>query len=224
MGRKHRIVGIFGGPGNGKTTFARLILEEARVAGARCRIVDPKMDFRGGEMPSDPEAWMRTRLEKKDCDFLLLDDADAYIPKSLPPSKSKRGDAENDGDTARITSPWRELALRNRHHKIDVLMTVRRAQEVPNVMLSAMEYAVVFKFSPMDVPGRKRILEAVPGLELPREGFKFVLCNLDSGERISGRTLPRAPYVEWGAPLSPPSDVPALAPRAPLLPARRRPK
>jgi energy-coupling factor transporter ATP-binding protein EcfA2 len=171
--RERQIVAIFGGPGSGKSTLAKGLVEAARARGQRVRIIDPAKQFRGGEMPEDPETWLQARKDRHDADFLVADDADAYVPNSL----------------ARV-SPWRDLALRNRWWGMDVLLTARRLQSLPVVLLSAVSTMFVFRLSPADQAGRERLIETCgQALTIPTEPYRFVRVDVFTGQIRPGRTL-----------------------------------
>ena len=124
-------------------------------------------------MPDDVDAWLEQRKQLKDADFLVADDADAYVSGSL----------------ARI-SPWRDLALRNRWWGCDVLVTARRLQSLPTVLLSAMGTIFVFRLSPADTAGRARLIEACgQDLTIPTEPYRFLRVDVFAGTIQPGKTL-----------------------------------
>lgn len=123
-------------------------------------------------MPADVDQYLGERRAARDVDFLLLDDADAYIPTTL-----KNGSA------------MRDLALRNRWWNVDVLMTARRLQSLPPLLLSAVHHLWVFRLSPADRVGRERLFEVVgDDLSIPTEPYRFVRVDVFAGTRTSGRT------------------------------------
>lgn len=176
--RERVIVGIFGGPGSGKSTLARQLVAGARARKERVRILDPARQFKGGEMPTDVDAWLSDRAARRDTTFLLADDADSYLPSTL----------------AKL-SPWRDLALRNRWWGLDLLLTARRLQSLPPVLLSAVGTLFVFRLSPADRAGRERLIEACgQDLEIPVEPYRFVRIDVFAGTQRRGRTLPGGGY------------------------------
>lgn len=175
--RERRIVAILGGPGSGKSTLAKALVGAARDRGQRVRIVDPARQFRGGEMPTDVEAWLAERRDARDADLLLLDDADAYVPTQPKPS-----------------SPFRDLWLRNRWWKMDVLVTARRAQSLSPTFLSAVQFLYVFRLSPADVAGRARLEETCGKIEIPTEPYKFILVDVFAGTSRPGRVFAGGGY------------------------------
>jgi hypothetical protein len=123
-------------------------------------------------MPADVDQYLGERRAARDVDFLLLDDADAYIPTTL-----KSGSA------------MRDLALRNRWWNVDVLMTARRLQSLPPLLLSAVHHLWVFRLSPADRVGRERLFEVVgDDLSIPTEPYRFVRVDVFAGTRTPGRT------------------------------------
>lgn len=123
-------------------------------------------------MPADVDHYLGERRAARDVDFLLLDDADAYIPTTL-----KSGSA------------MRDLALRNRWWNVDVLMTARRLQSLPPLLLSAVHHLWVFRLSPADRVGRERLFEVVgDDLSIPTEPYRFVRVDVFAGTRTPGRT------------------------------------
>ena len=171
--RERQIVAIFGGPGSGKSTLAKGLVTAARGRGDRVKIIDPGRQFRGGEMPEDPETWLSDRKNRRDTDLLVADDADAYVPNTLARQ-----------------SPWRDLSLRNRWWNLDVLITARRLQSLPVVLLSAVSTMFVFRLSPADQAGRDRLIEACgQALTIPTEPYRFVRVDVFTGQIRHGRTL-----------------------------------
>lgn len=175
--RERSIVGIFGGPGSGKSTLARAIVARARERGERVAILDPGKQFAGGEMPTDVDAWLEAKRARKDVGLIVADDADAYVTGSLAKA-----------------SPWRDLALRNRWWRVDVLITARRLQSLPPVLLSAVSVMFVFRLSPADAAGRARLIETCGELELPTRPYEFVRVDVFAGTRTPGRTLARGGF------------------------------
>lgn len=170
---RERTIGlIVGGPGSGKSTLARRFIAAARNRRERVRIIDPARQFADGVMPPDVDEYLGERREARDVDFLVLDDADAYVPTTL-----KSG------------SNLRDLALRNRWWGVDVLMTARRLQSLPPLLLSAVHHLWVFRVSPADKVGRERLHE-VAGLELsfPTEPYRYVHVDVFAGTHRPGRT------------------------------------
>ena len=170
---RERTIGlIVGGPGSGKSTLARRLLAAARNRGERVRVIDPARQFECGVMPADVDQYLGERRAARDVDFLLLDDADAYIPTTL-----KSGSA------------MRDLALRNRWWNVDVLLTARRLQSLPPLLLSAVHHLWVFRLSPADRVGRERLFEVVgDDLSIPTEPYRFVRVDVFAGTRTAGRT------------------------------------
>lgn len=171
--RERTIVLVVGGPGSGKSTLARALIAAARRRGERVRIVDPARQFHGGVMPDDVDRWLGERKAARDTDLLVLDDADAYVPSPL-----KQG------------SNLRDLALRNRWWGVDVLITARRLQSLPTLLLSAVHHLYVFRLSPADKAGRERLVEvAGEQLDVPAQPYRFVQVDVFGGSRRPGRTL-----------------------------------
>lgn len=123
-------------------------------------------------MPGDVDAYLGERRAARDVDFLVLDDADAYVPTTL-----KAG------------SNLRDLALRNRWWGVDVLLTARRLQSLPPILLSAVSHLWVFRLSPADKVGRERLFEvAGEALAIPAEPYRFVHVDVFAGKHEAGRT------------------------------------
>lgn len=170
---RERTIGlIVGGPGSGKSTLAKRLIRAAQNRGDRVRVIDPARQFAGGVMPGDVDVYLGERRAARDVDFLVLDDADAYVPTSL-----KSGSA------------LRDLALRNRWWGVDVLMTARRLQSLPPLLLSAVHHLWVFRLSPADRVGRERLFETVgEQLEIPCEPYRYVHVDVFAGKRTIGKT------------------------------------
>lgn len=123
-------------------------------------------------MPEDVDVYLGERRAARDVDFLVLDDADAYVPTTL-----------------RSGSHLRDLALRNRWWNVDVLITARRLQSLPPLLLSAVSHLWVFRLSPADKVGRERLVEvAGEELEIPSEPYRYVQVDVFAGKRVPGRT------------------------------------
>lgn len=169
--RERTIVLVVGGPGSGKSTLARAFVRSAEARRDRVRIVDPARQFARGVMPDDVDGYLAERRAARDVDLVVLDDADAYVPTTL-----------------RQGSAMRDLALRNRWWGVDVLITARRLQSLPTLLLSAVQHLYVFRLSPADVAGRDR-LELVAGdqLEVPTEPYRFLAVDVFAGTRRPGR-------------------------------------
>jgi GTPase SAR1 family protein len=170
---RERTIGlIVGGPGSGKSTLAKRLIRAAQNRGDRVRVIDPARQFAGGVMPADVDVYLSERRAARDVDFLVLDDADAYVPTTL-----KSGSA------------LRDLALRNRWWGVDVLMTARRLQSLPPLLLSAVHHLWVFRLSPADRVGRERLFETVgEQLEIPTEPYRYVHVDVFAGKRTIGKT------------------------------------
>jgi hypothetical protein len=170
---RERTIGlIVGGPGSGKSTLAKRLIQAAQNRGDRVRVIDPARQFAGGVMPADVDVYLGERRAARDVDFLVLDDADAYVPTTL-----KSGSA------------LRDLALRNRWWGVDVLMTARRLQSLPPLLLSAVHHLWVFRLSPADRVGRERLFETVgEQLEIPAEPYRYVHVDVFAGKRTIGKT------------------------------------
>lgn len=170
---RERTIGlIVGGPGSGKSTLAKRLIRAAQNRGDRVRVIDPARQFAGGVMPADVDVYLGERRAARDVDFLVLDDADAYVPTTL-----KGGSA------------LRDLALRNRWWGVDVLMTARRLQSLPPLLLSAVHHLWVFRLSPADRVGRERLFETVgEQLEIPAEPYRYVHVDVFAGKRTIGKT------------------------------------
>lgn len=170
---RERTIGlIVGGPGSGKSTLAKRLIRAAQNRGDRVRVIDPARQFAGGVMPADVDVYLGERRAARDVDFLVLDDADAYVPTTL-----KSGSA------------LRDLALRNRWWGVDVLMTARRLQSLPPLLLSAVHHLWVFRLSPADRVGRERLFETVgEQLEIPAEPYRYVHVDVFAGKRTIGKT------------------------------------
>lgn len=172
---RERTIGlIVGGPGGGKSTLARHLMASARARGERIRVIDPARQFgRDGVMPEDVDRYLAERRRARDVDMIVLDDADAYVPTTL-----KSGSA------------LRDLALRNRWWGVDVVITARRLQSLPTLLLSAVHHLWVFRLSPADAAGRERIaLVAGQDLEVPTKAYQFVYRDVFSGHGHKGRTF-----------------------------------
>ena len=163
-----------GGPGGGKSTLARHLISRARGRGERVRVIDPARQFgRDGVMPEDVDAYLAERRAARDVDMIVLDDADAYVPTTL-----------------RNGSALRDLALRNRWWGVDVVITARRLQSLPTLLLSAVHHLWVFRLSPADAAGRERIaLVAGENLRVPTEPYRFEYRDVFAGTGHAGRTL-----------------------------------
>jgi hypothetical protein len=135
-------------------------------------------------MPDDVDVYLAERRAARDVDLVVLDDADAYVPTTL-----RQGTA------------LRDLALRNRWWNVDVLITARRLQSLPTLLLSAVQHLYVFRLSPADVAGRDR-LELVAGeqLEVPTQPYQFTMVDVFAGTRRRGRVYADATFqLERGA-------------------------
>lgn len=178
MPRERTIALVVGGPGSGKSTLAKALIASARKRKQRVAIVDPARQFDGGVMPDDVDAWLAERKAARDVDVLVLDDADAYVPGTL-----KSGSA------------LRDLALRNRWWGVDVILTARRVQSLPPLLMSAVHHLYIFRLSPADRAGRDRLVEvAGDELQVPSEAYRFVYVDVFAGRRIAGKTLSSGGY------------------------------
>lgn len=155
--RERRIVAILGAQGTGKSTLAKALVGRAMSRGERVTIFDPNGAMGGYPLPDDVEGHLAAKLERRSVGLLLADDADRYVPKR-----------------PRDSSPWRKIFLTNRHLDIDLLVTARRPQNLPDELLSGVDVLFVFQMSQADVNGRKRLSLAAPGLESPTVPFRFV--------------------------------------------------
>lgn len=180
--RERTIALVVGGPGSGKSTLAKALLAGARRRKERVAIVDPARQFPGGVMPDDVDAWLSERKAARDVQLIVLDDADAYVPTTL-----KAGSA------------LRDLALRNRWWGVDVIITARRVQSLPPLLMSAVHHLYVFRLSPADKAGRERLVQvAGDELDIPSEAHRFVYCDVFAGRKIAGKTLKSGGY-QWQA-------------------------
>lgn len=172
--RERIIVAILGAQGTGKTTLARSLVGRAMSRRERVAILDPNGAMGGYPMPLDVEGTLARKLDERAMTFLYADDADRYVPKHL----------KND-------SPWRRLALTNRHLNVDLLLTARRPQELPSVLLSGVDVLYVFQVSSMDRTGVQRLQDIAPGLNIPSQPYRFVMWRpkTATGEPRTGRTL-----------------------------------
>jgi GTPase SAR1 family protein len=173
---RERTIGlIVGGPGAGKSTLARKLIRGAKARGERVRVIDPARQFGAdGVMPEDVDRYLFERRAARDTQLLVLDDADAYVPSTL-----------RDG------SALRDLALRNRWWGVDVVITARRVQSLPPLLLSAVHHIWIFRLSPADRRGRERIAEvAGKELTLPTEPYRYLQLDVFAGQLRQGRTSP----------------------------------
>lgn len=176
---RERTVGlIVGAPGSGKSTLARALIAGARRRGERVRIIDPARQFADGVMPEDVDRYLLERKVARDVDYLVLDDADAYVPTTL-----KTGSA------------LRDLALRNRWWGVDVLLTARRLQSLPPLLMSAVAHLWVFRLSPADKVGRERLVEVAGDVAVPTEPYRYVQIDVFRGTRRAGRVTKDGAYV-----------------------------
>lgn len=177
-------IGITGSPGSGKTTYQEQLIREAIAAGRKVKIMDPNGQFPRGYLPSGVrgewpgvagvDQWIAGNLGKFH-GLLVLDDADAYVPKNLS-----------------RTSPWLDLFVSFRHYQLDIVFTTRRLQEVPPIMRSCISHAAIFRTrSHLE---RNIWSSNIPGLtrKIPREPYQFLFVDMDTMESEVYKTKPRA--------------------------------
>lgn len=177
--RERLVALIVGGPGSGKSTLAKSLVSAAKQRKQRVRVIDPGRQFGAdGVMPEDVDRYLVERRAARDVDMIVLDDADAYIGAGV-------------GQRSAI----RDLALRNRWWGVDVLITARRLQTLPPVLLSAVHHLYAFRLSPADVAGRDRLQLVTGGtITLPTEPYVFRYLDVFGGKTASGKTLPSGGY------------------------------
>lgn len=157
--RERSVVLVVGAKGSGKSTLSRYFVRDAQNRKAPVRVLDPG----DPRFPRDPEASLSTLLAQQWRGLLLCDDADQFIPREL------------DDD-----SPWRQLALRNRHHGVDLLLVTRRPANLPAVLLSALDELYVFQLSAMDTyttDTLRRIFGPVPWPLTPHRFVRLKTTN-----------------------------------------------
>lgn len=175
--KDRRIVGCIGAPGSGKSTLARWLLANLRARGERIAGLDPNGEF-GFSFPTDPDAWLERRIERRDATTLLLDDLDGYAPHRARPG-----------------SPWAQLYLRHRHLGLNTVWTARRLTNVAPALLSASSLLYVFRSSPADLSGLRALGSLSPDLAPPTEPFRFIALDPYSGPLWTGRTTPAGGVV-----------------------------
>jgi len=154
--RERQIIVCVGSAGTGKTTIVKALYGAAMSRGESVSIIDPNGAL-GGFFPNDLDAYLWDRIAHKKSGLLVLDDADSYVPK-----------------IAGKDSPWRQIWLRNRHLKTDVLVSARRPASLDPLMLSNCDKLFVFATSRADRPGIKRLEEIAPGITIPTEPYRFI--------------------------------------------------
>lgn len=173
-GDTFKCVAIVGAPGSGKTSYQEQLIREALGAGRRVKIMDPNAQFPRGYLPRGAQGewpgvagvdqWLVSNLGKFR-GLLVLDDADAYVPKNLSRS-----------------SPWLDLFVSFRHHQVDIVFTTRRLQEVPPIMRSCASHMAIFRTrSHLE----RNILSATTPkgtvAKIPKEPHRFLLVDMDEG-------------------------------------------
>lgn len=198
--RQSRLVAVLGAPGCGKTSYIDERIIEAVNRGHMVRALDPTGQWSkkngaviDGEWPDlggaddrgpeeRAEEWLRafrkTRRGVKTppphCLF-VPDDMDMYLGGGQP-----RG-------------IWRDLFTTFRHWRCDVLCSARRTQDVPKVVFTSASAVVLFTHREVHA---KEYLRQYLGAEvverIPREPFRYIMVEVDTGKITEGRTKKRA--------------------------------
>ncbi len=181
--RDRKVVIAIGAPKSGKTTVARSLLRdlEAEQGDERAiAVVDPGRQFRGGFVPAggDIGGWLEEVMPPSASApaavrAILFDDGDSYLRPSPP-----NGSAERD------------LYLRHRWWRTDLIVTARRPQNLSPLIWSACSVLYLFRTNPADRSARERLDEFAPGVEVPREPFDCVVLDPYTGEQLRCRTKP----------------------------------
>lgn len=203
--RDRVIVVALGMPGMGKSLLAR---QYAQAYQGKKIILDMNRQWEGGEWvpgaqndPSLLDPWINritnngegppTKLYDRNGQrvdihgrpirvgpegaMLILDDADNYLP------------------THNGASPWRCLWIKNRHLRLDVLITAHRTQGLPKELIAAARTLWLFA---MNEPYALKYLAKIPalsnsgvdGFRLPQEKFKALRVDMLTGE-VSERVV-----------------------------------
>lgn len=191
--RERLVICILGAKGYGKTTLLKALVRAAQRRGEKVDGLEVNGKLPGFQLAVDDEyveEWLARRLPTMDrndnvlrpaerkVDVLVFDDVDRYIPKV--PKKGSR---------------WRQLATTNRHADVDVILTGRRLQALPDQLISAIDYLYLFALPAADVNGIERLAIVAPGVELPEEKYQFVVIEPQTREEPRrGRTFGNGTY------------------------------
>lgn len=182
MGERSRLIScICGASESGKTILARKLSALAKQPRV---VIDPAGSWgEEGVWADDP--WVPVARVLKDgfAGTLILDDADSYLT------------------TTSDRATWGRIWTQHRHLGIDVLILMRRIQDLPRVAFSTIGRVFIFRTTPGGqveryLRGNGYLPESIA---VPRVPFEFIECDL-FGEKWIRRTLTKSDLARYGNP------------------------
>lgn len=181
QGRSRLISCICGASESGKSILARKL---SSLAGQPRIVIDPAGSW-GEEGVWEEDPWIPLARCLKDgfSGTVILDDADSYLT------------------TTTDRSTWGKIWTQHRHLGIDVIIIMRRIQDLPRVAFSTISRIFVFRTTPGgQVEKYLRNNGFLPdAITVPRVPFEFVECDLFA-ERWIRRTLTKEDITSYGNP------------------------